>query len=627
MRRAILGISSAACLLTLGLTPAYGAPMSGDGNDGRFAQSITMSDLHNTTVDQSVPVVATASSLLPVTIDVSGPCVLKVLLGGSVIVSTGKGQCMVTASQAGDDLWLPAEDAFRVFDFIGGGAGVKMESVGPQWPIVANGLTLNLPVRVTSDDLDGQNPTGTVSATLVPIYGGPRCDTCDDPQTAILDRNGNASITYPGAITAAIPAGGYAVSLHYSGDARYAGGDLWLDNASVVPPGVTIGEAVAGAPPIVVSVGDSYISGEGGRWAGNAINGLAAWRTDVGADAYNDAGDHETIVHCHRSKSAEIHIDQAGANVVSVNLACSGAETVTTASGGDFTPGIDFSQNEGIGQRGQAMELYRLASANPGRISMVVLSIGGNDFQFSHVVRTCVESFMSGNPGCSTLPQVQAVFKEPNVGTQLKKIVQAIHNIDDAMTEAGYTSDQWQLLVQDYPSPVPETGSKVRYGEHYSRQFVGGCGMYDADMKYAYDTMLNTINGTVQKATVASGLPNVHFLDLTDAYAGNRLCEKGVDLVGPFSKVNTWKEKAAILGSEWVTPIRVETLQSLAGTPYQQQESLHPGYWGQLANQVCVKLAYNNGNVQGGKCTNNGGMWKNTDGDQRTYPVMKLDAS
>lgn len=624
MRSASLGIISATVLLSIGLVPAYGAPASGDGNDGRLAQSITMSDLHNATVDQAVPVDASATSLLPVTIDVSGPCQLQALLGGSVIVSTGKGQCVVTASQDGDDLWLPAEDAVRVFDFIGGMAGAKLASVGPQWPIVAQGLALNLPVRVTADDEDGEHPTGTVTATLVPVEGGPACDTCAQPQPATLDDAGGATITYAGGLTETFPAGSYAVSLRYSGDARYAGVDLWLDNASVVPPGQPVGVLPDGSLPIVVSVGDSYISGEGGRWAGNAINGLAAYRTDVGADTYNDAGDHEAIAGCHRSKISEIHIDQAGANVASVNLACSGAQTATLTSGGQFKPGIDFSQNEGNGQRGQALELYRLASANPGRVSMVVLSIGGNDFHFGGVVQTCVVNFMKGGTECSKLPQVQALFAEPNLSVQLDKITQAILNINDAMSEAGYASDQWSLLVQDYPSPVPEVGSKVRYRETWYRQLVGGCGMYDVDMKYAYDTMLKTINQTVQKATVASGLSNVHFLDLTDAYAGNRLCETGVDLVGPTSKVGNWKEKAAILGSEWISAIRVESLQSLVGTPYQEQESLHPGYWGQLANQVCLKLAFNDGNVQGGTCLNTGGMYKNTDGDQRTYPIMKL---
>ena len=48
-----------------------------------------------------------------------------------------------------------------------------------------------------------------------------------------------------------------------------------------------------------------------------------------------------------------------------------------------------------------------------------------------------------------------------------------------AMTEAGYSPDQWTLVQQDYPSPVPGTASRIRYPETLSRVTAGGCGMYN----------------------------------------------------------------------------------------------------------------------------------------------------
>ncbi len=56
----------------------------------------------------------------------------------------------------------------------------------------------------------------------------------------------------------------------------------------------------------VVSVGDSYISGEAGRWAGNSSD--AAQTDALGDAAYLDAGRSESTVGCHRSASAEIGI-------------------------------------------------------------------------------------------------------------------------------------------------------------------------------------------------------------------------------------------------------------------------------------------------------------------------------
>ena len=78
--------------------------------------------------------------------------------------------------------------------------------------------------------------------------------------------------------------------------------------------------------PWIVSLGDSYISGEAGRWAGNS-NSSATSVDAGGATAYFDNGGvSETIRGCHRSTAAEIHIGRAAnaSAVASLNLACSG---------------------------------------------------------------------------------------------------------------------------------------------------------------------------------------------------------------------------------------------------------------------------------------------------------------
>ena len=55
--------------------------------------------------------------------------------------------------------------------------------------------------------------------------------------------------------------------------------------------------------PWVVSLGDSYISGEAGRWAGSS-NSSSATADALGGSAYHDnaSGTGETINRCHRSK-------------------------------------------------------------------------------------------------------------------------------------------------------------------------------------------------------------------------------------------------------------------------------------------------------------------------------------
>src|SRR6476661_6393181 len=124
-------------------------------------------------------------------------------------------------------------------------------------------------------------------------------------------------------------------------------GQVRLVLASVLVAGtiVVVGAQPAAADgpgvgsPWVVSLGDSAISGEAGRWAGNTNN--SSHNIDAGgADAYwdNAANTGEQIAGCHRSESAAIAIG----TVSSLNLACSGARSATHGGGSeDFKPGID----------------------------------------------------------------------------------------------------------------------------------------------------------------------------------------------------------------------------------------------------------------------------------------------
>src|SRR6476659_3638382 len=141
--------------------------------------------------------------------------------------------------------------------------------------------------------------------------------------------------------------------------------------------------------PNVVTVGDSYISGEAGRWAGNASS--ESYVAALGSTAYYDnaANNGESIPGCHRSKSNESVI---GSGVVAKDLACSGAKTATApySSGSDFKPGLDF-YDDGAGHQGQAKALQSYAGAH--NVKLIVISIGGNDYRFADIVQDCVEDF------------------------------------------------------------------------------------------------------------------------------------------------------------------------------------------------------------------------------------------
>ncbi len=273
-----------------------------------------------------------------------------------------------------------------------------------------------------------------------------------------------------------------------------------LIGATIVVPAVGGSQVVqADGPgvgtPWVVSLGDSYISGEGGRWAGNSNNSSSSVDAGGSAAYYDNGGVSETINRCHRSTAAEIHI---GGGVNSLNLACSGAKVAThTTSDGYFKPGIDFYQSGS--NKGQARMLQEFAGTH--NVKMIQLSIGGNDFNFASIVQTCVTNFLTSPSWwknyCNDDSSVTSNFTTANVTAKTNLITSAVNNVKTAMANAGYTTGQYTIVVQTYPSPVP-TSSGFRYSESgFTRQSTGGCGFWNADANWANNTALVKINGAV----------------------------------------------------------------------------------------------------------------------------------
>ena len=363
------------------------------------------------------------------------------------------------------------------------------------------------------------------------------------------------------------------------------------------------GPAAADGPgsgtPWVASLGDSYMSGEAGRWAGSS-NVSGSYADALGSTAYFDNATNtgEQIARCHRSKAQESYI---GGGVGGLNLACSGAKTSTyTSSDGYFKPGLDFSDN-GAGQQGQAKMLQTFATTH--NVTMVVVGIGGNDFNFASIVQSCVVNFLSSPSWlpnyCNDDSSVKANFTAANVSAVQARIVTGLQNVRAAMRSAGYADAAWSMVVQTYPSPIPNS-TGFRYSQSgYTRQSTGGCGFWNKDADWANSTALPTINAAVRNAITASGVSGVKTLDLTSAFNGRRLCESTVGLYEE-KGLTSWQQAGAVDKTEWVNQIRTV---STAGSNYYIQESLHPNYWAQLGLRSCVRQVWNGGAVRGGACT------------------------
>ena len=180
-------------------------------------------------------------------------------------------------------------------------------------------------------------------------------------------------------------------------------------------------------------------------------------------------------------------------------------------------------------------------------------------------------------------------FTAANVAAITTRVTNAFLNLRTAMRNAGYADGSWTLLAQTYSSPLPR-GAQIRYSQNgFTRQTVGGCGVWNADADWANDTVVAKLNGTVRNAAAATGMSNIALFEAQNALVGHRLCENTDGLLEE-QGLASWHSAGAADRSEWVSQIRTTT--TLFG-PYQLQEDAHPSYWGELALRNCLRQAYN----------------------------------
>ncbi len=347
--------------------------------------------------------------------------------------------------------------------------------------------------------------------------------------------------------------------------------------------------------PWVVGVGDSFISGEGGRWASNGSDNATiefngGWLVGTVNQVYGDGVNYtESIPGCHRSATAPMF---TGADVNHANLACSGAQTNSLVNKyGSAKPGIDFETiTSGTGQqvRGQATQLQEFASKHD--VDVVTMSIGGNDMGFADIISTCVSNWITGTP-CKNSDFIASRVNPAVQEIITKRVTGSIENINTAMTRAGKAPGTWRLLVQLPPSPVPDS-SQIEYPDFaFNRQAYGGCGMLNADLDFSNDTLLPYLDSIITDAVgvARKDLNNAPMtvVDMEKALYGHRLCEKGTTRPpgGTGIPPDGFGQNV-----EWVRFISIIAAETAPQSP-DAQESMHPTYFGQRALASCMTLA------------------------------------
>jgi lysophospholipase L1-like esterase len=346
----------------------------------------------------------------------------------------------------------------------------------------------------------------------------------------------------------------------------------------------------AARPTAIVALGDSFISGEGGRWLGNGSEPFGTRsgtdRAAYGCGALGCEYDPARVYgaseanDCHRSdvapiESAPIAVDET------VNLACSGAKARDLWAG-------DEGGTSHFGEPPEADQLAMVARRDDVR--MVVVTVGANDVGFGELVAECAldwarspedeESLCHGDAEASIRGALPRATRD---------VTAALHGVRRVMREAGYEPSEYRLVAMGYASPFPE-GRWFRYPEDgWSRLTEGGCPVWDADADWAADRATVDLDGMLESAAAATG---AEYLGLTDAFDGHQLCDR----------------RARRVGGEGPSPLTAEWFRRLSFAQGSTRESLHPNAYGQRVMGTCLGLLF--GRERGDyACADTPGQW------------------
>ncbi|GAA3622068.1 glycosyl hydrolase family 18 protein [Streptomyces chitinivorans] len=346
-------------------------------------------------------------------------------------------------------------------------------------------------------------------------------------------------------------------------------------------------------PSAVVSMGDSFISGEGGRWAGNANTSASGhvWGTDRAAvncsaaddcehdltRVYGDSSYAEGGNRCDRSDTAPIMSAELGVSEeYRFNIACSGSETQHVV------------EEEFKGQKPQVEQLAEIAEDH--RVSLVALSIGGNDLNFSDLIAACAKSYMI--PGATPCKDTEEEAFAAALDTVEQEVTDTVWKIRETLRDAGQSDTSYRIVLQSYPNPLPR-GADFEYPQDlidYSRYRSGGCPFRDVDADWAHSSVVPRISAMIGRAAKAS---SAVFLDLQNAFAGHELCAKTARQA---TSSNSPDNRLPAADAEWIRWVPY-LLDGTKDVPWEsqgdQQEAIHPNAHGQRAMGTCLSKAAN----------------------------------
>lgn len=351
----------------------------------------------------------------------------------------------------------------------------------------------------------------------------------------------------------------------------------------------TATKSTSGRTPIAVSIGDSFISGEGGRFAGNMYSKrISDGASDSGPHnhgqgVYRDAWGGKNFKtksflgvttdsneYCHRSDSAEINSTKSAFGWTPVNLACSGAVTDNVLNDGYRT------------EKSQISQLRDLAQNPAYDVKAVVVSIGGNDLGFSDLLSDAVQYTSYHNI------EKEGIWKKAtNKRDKVKAdITNTLNKITDAMRASGYADGSYKFVYQSYSNIFAGSNNRYMSTDHsgqLKRTESPGVPLSNESVDFSRSTMVPWITDMQRDAKNAANNRSIQFMNLTNALAGHELSSKDTKFT-----LKSSNEAPKADSAEWVVAINDAYIRGSVFSTQRHQESFHPNRFGQEAYGTCL---------------------------------------
>ena len=347
-----------------------------------------------------------------------------------------------------------------------------------------------------------------------------------------------------------------------------------------------------GGTPLVVGMGDSFMSGEGGRFAGNVYEKLASdGAYDYGDNNYtwqsyrdswnNTISEARPEWRCHRSDSSVVNTLAArNPGSVAVNLACSGAVTGNIVTAGQ------------LGEASQLVQLKALLNNPSYKVSTIVVSIGGNDMKFGEVMTDCTQIVNKINCGTNGEKNKLTAIADKARGD----ITRTLDSITQAMREAGYEDGSYNFVYQSAPNLFATSGNRYGTPDNWFGNSYGespGVPMSNGTVDWMATDGQPFINAAMSSAVAGASNKRITFLDVSSAFSGHELSNTATQQI---KKSNVSKLGYPVAATaEWVVPINSNYIAGSIGNTNRQQESYHPNRFGQQALAACVDQAIKQG--------------------------------